>query len=53
MKRRGAEYVAQLLRGKSKAEQLEFWSKRTEKLLSRQKGAKQKSPTEPAAVETR
>ncbi len=37
MKRRGSEYVARLLSGKSKAEQLEFWIKRTERLLSKQK----------------
>lgn len=36
LKRRGAEYVAQLLAGKSKQEELEFWSKRTERLRSRQ-----------------
>jgi hypothetical protein len=45
MKRRGAEYVAQLLSDKSRDEQLEFWIKRTESLLSkqRQKEKKQKS----------
>lgn len=37
LKRRGAEYVGQLLSGKSKQEELEFWSKRTERLRSRQK----------------
>lgn len=37
LKRRGAEYVRQLLSGKSKQEELEFWSKRTESLRSRQK----------------
>ena len=37
LKRRGAEYVAQLLAGKSKQEELEFWGKRTERLRSRQK----------------
>lgn len=37
LKRRGAEYVGQLLSGKSKQEELEFWSKRTESLRSRQK----------------
>ena len=37
MKRSGAEYVAQLLSGKSKQEELEFWSKRTERLRSQQK----------------
>ncbi len=37
MKRRGAKYVSQLLSGKSKAEQLDFWLKRTEVLLSKQK----------------
>ncbi|OQX01616.1 MAG: hypothetical protein BWK80_59600 [Desulfobacteraceae bacterium IS3] len=45
MKRRGAEYVAQLLSDKSRDEQLDFWIKRTESLLSkqRQKEKKQKS----------
>ena len=37
LKRRGAEHVAQLLSGKSKQEELEFWDKRTESLRSRQK----------------
>ena len=37
LKRRGAEYVGQLLAGKSKQEELEFWGKRTESLRSRQK----------------
>ena len=43
LKRRGAEYVAQLLSGKSKQEELEFWSKRTERLRSRQKPEKTNS----------
>ncbi len=37
LKRRGAEHVAQLLSGKSKQEELEFWDKRTESLRSQQK----------------
>ena len=37
LKRRGAEHVAQLLSGKSKREELEFWDKRTESLRTRQK----------------
>jgi len=37
LKRRGAEYVAQLLSGKSRQEQLEFWTRRTERLLAGQK----------------
>ena len=37
LKRRGAEYVGQLLAGKSQQEELEFWDKRTESLRSRQK----------------
>ena len=37
MKRRGATHVAKLLSGKSQQEQLEFWRKRTEHLLSQQK----------------
>jgi len=40
MKRRGAEYVKQLLSGKSKEEQFAFWMKRTEQLLARQKSGK-------------
>ena len=43
LKRRGAEYVAQLLAGKSKQEELEFWGKRTESLRSRQKPKTSKS----------
>jgi len=34
LKRQGAEYVAQMLSGKSRQEELEFWSKRTEHLRS-------------------
>ncbi|MEE8059455.1 MAG: hypothetical protein V3T17_16710 [Pseudomonadales bacterium] len=37
LKRKGAEYVEKLLTGKSRQEELEFWSKRTELLLSKQK----------------
>lgn len=43
LKRRGAEYVAQLLSGKSIQEELEFWSKRTERLRSRKKHEKPKT----------
>jgi len=43
LKRLGAEYVARLLSGKSKQEELEFWGKRTERLRSRQKT--EKSPS--------
>lgn len=43
LKRRGAEYVGQLLSGKSKQEELEFWGKRTESLRSRQKPEKSQS----------
>ncbi len=32
LKRRGAEYVAQTLSGKSREEEIEFWRKRTERL---------------------
>ncbi len=46
MKRRGAEYVATLLSGKSKTEQLEFWLNRTKRLLSKQKKDQQKTPAE-------
>ena len=42
LKRRGAEHVAQLLSGKSRQEELEFWSKRTELLRSQQKQEKPK-----------
>jgi len=37
LKRRGAEHVARLLSGKSRQEQLEFWIRRTERLLAGQK----------------
>ena len=43
LKRRGAEHVAQLLSGKSKREELEFWDKRTESLRARQKSDQSKS----------
>ena len=43
LKRRGAEHVAQLLSGKSKQEQLEFWMKRTNQLLSNRNQKKEKS----------
>ena len=43
LKRRGAEHVAQLLSGKSKREELEFWDKRTESLRSRQKSERSES----------
>ena len=36
MKRRGADYVAELLLGKSREEELEFWRKRTKRLRSHQ-----------------
>ncbi len=42
LKRRGAEHVAKLLAGKSRQEELEFWSKRTEFLRSQQKQEKPK-----------
>ena len=42
LKRQGAEYVAQLLSGKSRKEELEFWSKRTKRLRSQQKQEKPK-----------
>ena len=34
LKRRGAEYVAQLLSGKSKEEEQTFWAERTKRLRS-------------------
>jgi hypothetical protein len=37
LKRRGAEYVARLLKGKSQQERLEFWMRRAERPLSIQK----------------
>jgi hypothetical protein len=41
LKRRGAEYVRQLTAGMSVREQLEFWRKRTEAMLERQKKVRQ------------
>ena len=35
LKKRGAEYVAQLITGMSLQEQLEFWRKRTKAMLDR------------------
>lgn len=32
IKRRGAEHVAEMLSGKSRKEEMEFWRKRTERL---------------------
>ena len=43
LKRRGAEYVAKLLAGKTQRQQLEFWQQRTQALLSRQAKAQAKS----------
>ena len=37
MKRKGAEYVAELIKGMSRSEELEFWAKRTEALRNKQK----------------
>lgn len=37
LKRRGAEHVAELVKGMTLQEQLEFWRKRTEAMLARQK----------------
>ncbi len=42
LKRRGAEYVAKLLAGKTQRQQLEFWQQRTQALLSKQTEAKAK-----------
>ncbi len=42
LKRRGAEYVAQLTTGMSLQEQLEFWRKRTKAMLIRQEEIHQK-----------
>ena len=39
LKRDGAKYVARLLTGTSRQEELEFWSKRTERLRDKQKQA--------------
>jgi hypothetical protein len=41
LKRRGAEHVRQLTAGMSAQEQLEFWRKRTNAMLERQKKARQ------------
>jgi hypothetical protein len=49
LKRRGAEYVAQLLSDKSRDEQLEFWIKRTERLLSKQRLKKKQKPQQISA----
>lgn len=43
LKRRGAKYVARLLAGKTRHEELEFWSERTKCLRSQQKQEKSKS----------
>ncbi len=37
IKRRGAKYVAKLIKGKTEKEQLEFWEKRTKSLLKKSK----------------
>ena len=42
LKRRGAEYVEQLLTGMSLQEQLEFWRKRTKAMIIRQEEIHQK-----------
>ena len=44
IKRRGAEYVAKLLAGKTPDEQLAFWQQRTEALLAKQVTGKSRSP---------
>ena len=44
LKRRGADYVAKQLAGKSLQEQLAYWQRRTEALLAKQ--AKTKSQVE-------
>ena len=43
IKRRGAEHVTKLLKGKSPEEQLVFWQRRTEALLAKQAKAKSQS----------
>ena len=45
LKRRGAEYVAKLLAGKTQRQQLEFWQQRTQALLARQAKVQAKSET--------
>jgi len=42
LKRHGAEYVAKLITGMSQQEQLEFWRKRTNAMIVRQKESHQK-----------
>jgi hypothetical protein len=42
LKRRGAEYVKKLIEDMSLEEQLEFWRKRTESMLERQKKSRLK-----------
>jgi len=44
MKRRGAEYLAQLLSNMSSQEQLDFWAERTKKLLATQDTTRGISP---------
>ena len=48
LKRRGAEYVAKQLAGKSLQERLNYWQRRTEALLAKQ--AKAKSQVEQDVV---
>ena len=42
LKRRGAEHVAKLIAGMSLQEQLEFWRKRTQAMLGRQRESHQR-----------
>jgi len=42
LKRRGARHIEKLIAGMSLQEQLEFWRKRTESMLERQRKSNQK-----------
>lgn len=42
LKRRGAKHVEKLIAGMSLQEQLEFWHKRTEAMLERQRKSEKK-----------
>ena len=45
LKRQGAKYVAKLLSGKSRQEEVEFWRKRTERLRLSHNNAKHQTAT--------
>ena len=45
LKRRGAKHVEKLVFGLTSQEQLEFWQKRTESMLNRQRESRDTKPT--------